>query len=365
MTIKIEIEVPSDLVLKGIGSEYLDRAAGALGFYRTPAIGAQHREAVMTTQQVRDADDATAAREAKIDEIEPVVRNEERSLEEEAAEVKQILAGSNDAPALDKRPVGSPAGGNKRRNSAEKAEDDEFEKLAAEKNISLDKLNAGIAAVGRSEARSQLEALEAADKDVTIASMKMLPDDATPEQVAREFAAISTGENRIGPEDEQDAADEAAETEKSGLAPIDVLRRLLGDYQKKHGMPAAVKLCQEGGLIGAPIHELDDAGIEKAIAAMSVSSLSSEAKAEPKPVEKVAPKSKGDLIEAMMRYGDKFDGTREQAKMVHTLADCPRIFTEVFGDAVTKLSQVPEDGYGKAVAAIEQAIASDPFGRAK
>ena len=28
--------------------------------------------------------------------------------------------------------------------------------------------------------------------------------------------------------------------------------------------------------------------------------------------EKLAPKTKADLIDAMMRYGDKYDGTREQ-----------------------------------------------------
>ena len=32
MTIKIEIEVPSDLVLKGAGGAYLDKAANALGW---------------------------------------------------------------------------------------------------------------------------------------------------------------------------------------------------------------------------------------------------------------------------------------------------------------------------------------------
>src|SRR5690606_20406912 len=137
-----------------------------------------------------------------------------------------------------------------------------------------------------------------------------------------------------------------------GLAPIDVLRRLVGDYQKKHGMPAAVKLCQEGGLIGKPIHELDGAGIEAAIAAMqggagieaaiaAMQGGEAPAKAdepqaeEPAPVEEPAalePKTKADLVEAMMRYADKYDGTRDQAKMVHTLADMPKVFVETFGE---------------------------------
>lgn len=354
MTISIHIEAHPD---RGDMGKQVEQAMSALGFHRSvsSAAVAAARDAFATgTGVVEMKADGTAERIAPEDF--------RQSGEEQAAETADAPAVAQTATQIDTRPVGSPAEGNKRRNSAEKSEDDEFEKLAAEKGVPLDKLNAGIAAAGRAEAKAQLSTLDVADKQ--IAAISTGEERIGPEDMADD-PVLSRGNISSSPEDEQDAADEAAETEKSGLAPIDVLRRLLGDYQKKHGMPAAVKLCQEGGLIGAPIHELDDAGIEKAIAALSVSPLSPETKAETKPVETVAPKTKADLIEAMMRYGDKFDGTREQAKMKFTLEDCPRIFVSVFGDAVTKLSQVPEDGYGRAVAAIEQAIATDPFGRAK
>lgn len=333
MTIKIEIEAHPD---RGDMGQQVEQAMSALGFARKSPTLRQVAEAAHDAGFDVNVDLGLKATAETVTQTEP------------AAIADEILGtnitGSSDA--LDTRAVGSADEGRSRRTKAQIAEDAEFEELAASKGISLDKLNAGIASAGRAAAKDQLEMLDSRDK-----------------QIDEPQAAISTGEERIGPEDVQDAADEAAETEKSGLAPIDVLRRLLGDYQKAHGMPAAVKLCQEGGLIGAPIHDLDEAGIEKAIAAMSVSPLSL-AKSETQQTKQVAPKTKADLIEAMMRYADKFDGTRDQSKMKATLKDCPKIFVGVFGDAVTKLSQVPEDGYGKAVAAIDAAIEADPFGRA-
>lgn len=300
MTIKIEIEVPTELVLKGTGSEYLERAASALGFAR----GVSSVSQAALTSALGDPDETAQRIAAKVETLEDATADDQKA----------------EAP---KRERGKPSQGRARRTKEEIAEDE---------------------AADAADAAKQQAAVEAD-----------LQDDAKP--------AISTGEERISPEDEQDAADEAAETDKTGLAPIDVLRRLVGAYQKKHGMPAAVKLCQEGGLIGKPIHDLDDAGIEAAIAAMQDGEAPVQTEA--KPAEKVEPKTKADLIEAMMRYADKFDGTREQAKMKFTLTDCPLIFVDTFGPDVQKLSQVPEDGYGKAVAAIEAAIEADPYGRAK
>lgn len=324
MTIKIEIEVPTDLVLKGIGSDYLDMAAGALGFTRGVSSVSQP---VLKHTEVAFSDG----------EFTSTVQDEKPEPSEEAA---QDFVHRDEARAeAPKRERGKPSQGRSRRTKEEIAED---------------------------EAADAADAAKANAPVVEIASMKMLPDDATPQEVAEAFANISTGGERISPEDEQDAADEAAETEKTGLASIDVLRRLVGDYQKKHGMPAAVKLCQEGGLIGKPIHELDDAGIEAAIAAMQGGGVAETKKVEEKaPAEEPAPKTKADLAETMMRYADKYDGTRDQAKMVHTLADMPKVFVAEFGDSVQKLSQVPADKYAEAVAAVEAAIKADPYGRAK
>jgi hypothetical protein len=323
MTIKIEIEVPTDLVLKGVGSEYLDMAAGALGFAR--GVSSVSQTAIMTTEQVRAADEHW---------VDAAIRGMAENAREQGVPAEDAEIAEQERNAAPKRERGKPSPGRARRTKEEIAED---------------------------------EAADMAEKRAAMPEeLGRIADEANGKP------AISTGEERIGPEDreadaQQDAADEAAETEKTGLAPIDVLRRLVGDYQKKHGMPAAVKLCQEGGLIGKPIHELDDAGIEAAIAAMQGGAAPAKAE-EPAPVEDPAalkPKTKADLVEAMMRYADKYDGTRDQAKMVHTLADMPKVFIETFGEGVDKLSKVPADKYAEAVAAVEAAIEADPYGRAK
>lgn len=309
MTIKIEIEAHPD---RGDMGQQVERAMSALGFYRT--LPGQ-----ITPDQARQNADLIVSfvshREQAIDDV------PERTDPDGNASVNEA------PPEAPKRERGKPSPGRARRTKEEIAEDEAADAADAAKQTAAEEAN--------------------------------LTDDVKP--------SISTGGERISPEDEQDAADEAAETEKTGLASIDVLRRLVGDYQKKHGMPAAVKLCQEGGLIGKPIHELDDAGIEAAIAAMQGGEAPAKTE-EPAPAEEPAalePKTKADLIEAMMRYADKYDGTRDQAKMTHTLADMPKVFMATFGDSVQKLSQVPEDKYAEAVAAVEAAIKADPYGRAK
>lgn len=302
MTIKIEIEAHPD---RGDMGQQVERAMSALGFYRSAAVVSSVSPRPITEEVIIREIAETAV------QGEPTTATEVVDLEK------------SDAP---KRERGKPSPGASRRTKKEIAEDEAADAADAAKQTAAEEAN--------------------------------LTDDVKP--------AISTGGERISPEDEQDAADEAAETEKTGLASIDVLRRLVGDYQKKHGMPAAVKLCQEGGLIGKPIHELDDAGIEAAIAAMQGPTLAKTE--EPAPVEEPtapSPKTKADLVEAMMRYADKYDGTRDQAKMTHTLADMPKVFVATFGEGIDKLSKVPEDRYAEAVAAVEAAIKADPYGRAK
>lgn len=309
MTIEIKIEAHPD---RGDMGKQVERAMSALGFYRSAPVVSSVSQTATTTAGTGRAVTQDAVNEmigdAFYKEDAPAPTDEEPQAE---------------AP---KRERGKPSPGRSRRTKEEIAEDEAADAADAAKQTAAEEAN--------------------------------LTDDVKP--------AISTGGERISPEDEQDAADEAAETEKTGLAPIDVLRRLVGDYQKKHGTPAAVKLCQEGGLIGKPIHELDDAGIEAAISTMSGGVI--DAKDELQKVEELAalePKTKADLAEAMMRYADKFDGTRDQAKMPHTLADMPKVFVATFGEGIDKLSKVPEDKYAEAVAAVEAAIEADPYGRAK
>lgn len=252
------------------------------------------------------------------------------------------------AEPLDTRPLGAPAEGNKRRNSTEKADDDRIEALALKKGISFDLMNKAIAEAGRAEAVRQLEAREDAD----------------------EKPSISTGEERVGPEDSEadarrDAADEAAETEANGgLAPVDELRRLVGQYQKKHGMPAAVALCAEGGLIGCGVHEVPEADIPAVIEKVRAAIDGETSKGTEAPAEPAKQATKADLQKAMLRYAKKFDGQdTDMNAMPATMEDCPKIFEMLFGEGVTKLSQVPEDGYAKAIAGIDEAIEKNPFKR--
>jgi hypothetical protein len=113
------------------------------------------------------------------------------------------------------RERGKPSPGHKRRTNAEIAEDDAKDKAEA--------------------------AYAAAHPEVAFAL-------ATADKLG-EIAGISTGEERIGPEDDavtakQDAADEAAETAKAkaaagGKLTLDDVRNALGVYVQKFGMEAA------------------------------------------------------------------------------------------------------------------------------
>lgn len=346
MTLKIEIEAHPDF---GDLRDQVDRAMSALGYHR--ASGTKPGE-LKTAEAAADRYDGLGTAMQTASEA-----AEQEPAQETATEAEKL------AP-LDTRPVGSPAEGNKRRNSTEKAEDDKLEAMAAERNISLDNLNKVVAEHGRARAVEEME--------------QIAPNSAT-----EEVAAISTGEERVGPEDDpetdaQDAADEAAETAANGgLAPIDELRRAVGDYQKKFGMPAAVALCQEGGLIGCGVHELPEADIPAMVAKVRAAvdadkpaddleipaSLDRRGELAEKQVEQ--PKAtKVDLQKAMLRYAKKFDGQdADMNAMPFTMEDCPKIFTLLFGEGVTKLSQVPETGYAEAIAGIDEAIQKNPFKR--
>ncbi|MCH4543177.1 hypothetical protein [Ochrobactrum sp. A-1] len=191
-------------------------------------------------------------------------------------------------------------------------------------------------------------------------------------------AAISTGESRVGPEDDpeteaQDAADEKAEAEanRKGLT-LDDVRHAVGAYNKKFGMAAAV--ADIPSILGCAIVEVPEDGIADAIAkieeAVNLNPMgrdivgAEKSKAEPAKNEPGA--TLDDVKSAMLDYAEKFDGQRTDFnKMPNTMADCPAIFKLIFGDKVTKLSEIPADGeaYAKAVSGIREAIAKDPFKR--
>jgi hypothetical protein len=187
--------------------------------------------------------------------------------------------------------------------------------------------------------------------------------------------SISSGEERISPEDEetvqQDAADEAAETERNGgLVPRERLRKALGAL----GMKAGVAAVQPGGVLGMTVDQVPDDEIEAAIAKLEAAKqagddyrkvLKEPAKQEDVKVTLKAA-TKDDLMQAMLDYAEIFDGTRDPKKAVLAAEDCGRVFQLAFQDeAVKNLSAVPADGYDKAIVGIREAIEKNPFKRTR
>lgn len=151
---------------------------------------------------------------------------------------------------------------------------------------------------------------------------------------AKVNAAISTGAERIGPEDseadaEQDAADEKAESDAKRTAgsTLDDLRQALGEYSRKFGMVEAAKLVEPGQLIGKPIVEVSADELPGIIASVlsKVSGITSD-----KPVEAAAEVveatlTRDDVKKHMMAYMAKYGETA-------TMADGPKIFGFALGD---------------------------------
>lgn len=171
---------------------------------------------------------------------------------------------------------------------------------------------------------------------------------------------ISSGEERISPEDEADAAvdaaDEAAETEATGgLVPRERLRKALGAL----GIKAGVEAVKPGGLLGMAVQDVPEDQIEAAIAKLEAAKAA--------PVEQKAaapvPATKDELMAAMLDYAEIFDGTRDPKKAVLASEDCGKVFKLIFGDEVASMSKVPADQYDKAIAGIREAIAKNPYGR--
>ncbi len=245
--------------------------------------------------------------------------------------------------AVAKRERGKPAPGRARRTKEEIAEDEAAD--AADAKLSDEATDAGLQSDSGKDVKS----------------------------------AISTGENRVGPEDDaetaaQDAADEKAEADanREGLT-VDDIRQAVGRYNKKYGTAAAV--ADIPSILGCPIVEVPEDGIADAIAKIEeaivlnpmgrgAAATEETPKVEEKP--KAATATKEDVQAAMLDYAEKFDGQRTDFNaMPNTMADCPSIFKLIFGDKVTKLSEIPADGeaYAKAVSGIREAIAKDPFKR--
>lgn len=135
---------------------------------------------------------------------------------------------------------------------------------------------------------------------------------------------ISTGEERVGPEDDpevaaQDAADEAAEV-KTGELTHDDLRNAVGRYQAKFGLPAAI--ANINGIIGCKPTEVPatQEALAEAIAKIDAATAADPPPAPPAEPETPAP-TKDDLIRLMTGYKNKFGDKEVQADGAKLLVD--------------------------------------------
>jgi hypothetical protein len=166
--------------------------------------------------------------------------------------------------------------------------------------------------------------------------------------------AISTGEERISP---QDAADEATEATPGELTHDD-LRKAVSEYRKVHGMAAAAKNIPD--ILGCSIIEVSKDGIAAAIDKVMkhvvvddalVSDMPVDPAPEPEPVQA----TKADVIEALKAYVMKYGAEAE--------GDAVALIRSLFG--VEKISAMPNDpvSYGKALTAANEMLANNPHGR--
>ena len=192
---------------------------------------------------------------------------------------------------------------------------------------------------------------------------------------------ISTGEERISPED---AADEAAETaaHATDKPTLETLRAAVGRYTETFGAKASIENIR--AIIGKPMIEVAEEELPAAIARVEAAtrgetiavttltetapipeSVFGDALAD-KPTEPVHA-TKADVIEAFAAYGKKYDGVSDPKLMTITREDLPKVLEGVFGagagaTTVAKIPQTPE-GFGKAMTAVYAAVRDNPFKR--
>lgn len=181
-----------------------------------------------------------------------------------------------------------------------------------------------------------------------------------------EVANISTGEERISPED---AADEAAEAKPADVAEptIEDVRRLVATVAGKVGAADAIEVVSE--LLGgkAPA-KLEGAEIGQAIARLT-EFLTSGDRAETKSEEPAKTRDMADykaaVREAMLDYAEKFDKTRDPAKAPNMLADIADIFKKVWPGQEYRVGTMPYEPakLDLLLAGVAEATATNPYKR--
>jgi len=182
---------------------------------------------------------------------------------------------------------------------------------------------------------------------------------------------ISTGEERISPED---AADEAAETaaRATDKPTLETLRAAVGRYTETFGAKASIENIR--AIIGKPMIEVAEDDLPAAIARVEAAIAGGEPLyGAPKALEEaIADKptepvhaTKADVIEAFAAYGKKYDGVSDPKLMTITREDLPKVLEGVFGAGATTVAKIPQtpEGFGKAMTAVYVAVRDNPFGR--
>ncbi|AUQ95991.1 hypothetical protein PhaeoP66_03249 [Phaeobacter inhibens] len=313
MTMSINVTIPEDDIKAGAAPQYLARAMSAIGFTRGVTLPMPDEDLPGEECNQPAFVDSVDNEDIKSDTVEDV------------------------SVDVSPRPFGQADEGKTRRNKDQMAEDKE------------------------------IEALWPRDKDYipTNVPATQLLADLKAGKISAETPNISTGDERIDPtgaEDKaQDAADEAAEVDanKSDVLTLDDLRQAAGNFQKLHGMAAAMEIIPE--LLGCGLHDVPEDQIGAAIEKLNAYKETPE-KTEDAPFTA----TKDDVIAEMLNYAGKYDGERaDQSKMVVLNQDRPKIFVAAMGPDITGLSMLPDDpaAYGRVVLALREAIEKNPFDR--
>lgn len=189
MTMKIEVTIPEDDIKGGDAAAYLTRAMSAIGFSRGVSLPMPE----LTEEQRQDLAKAGPGAVASVQE----------TVQEETV---------SDVPAI--RLHGEPSEGRARRTKAEITLDEEAKDLLEDAGLSVDKFNE---AIKKSHG----------DWDAVMADLRAAAAAKTEDK-----PAISTGEERVDPAQEEDDGEPLTH---------DDVRDALGDYAAKFGMPAAQK----------------------------------------------------------------------------------------------------------------------------
>lgn len=205
---------------------------------------------------------------------------------------------------------------------------------------------------------------------------------------------ISSGAERVNLEDKinaqdlseraQDAADEAAEiaafanVKGAGEPTLEDLRAVAAAYAHKFGIKNQITDMRRilgCAIIDVPKDEIA-AAIARVQAALAATNIDEHLAKTSEPEKPAAPRTatKDELVQAMLAYGKKYDGSIKPDEMTFTKEDLPKVFGQVFGAGVTGLGSMPgaagndfskitPENFGRVVAAVEQATTANPFKR--